>query len=555
MHNMKKFYSIKPGESLEEIKRKRGISLCELLEELDVADSDSYESNRQNNQQLTFDNLSEDDRIAQNRLKKLRGALNKLAPDNFYIQLMEIQDYLPVHSSHLMQIFVRELVQKAIDEEQNSILYAHVCTALKSVELLEVEDETIFNFGAVVLDECFNMFCFARSSLNWFSYEQPSENELLELKTKEAMKKRRLVGVARFLGDLFKAGMTGVRDVFQYIKKLEQDVTDKSIEGLTVLLTVTGKELEIAVLETEFQADWCATWDRIFHLSQKEQGLPHRLRFMLMNLLDLRDGGWIPRIMSSRSSPLSFIEIIKENDQVKAKKPRLLWNNKITVITKEPIVVNTESEILKLLSLNDNAYKTICDWERANFVGRKTWFVYSITKAVLRYSIEGNSLNKTIFTQHVDLLKKYINSRQAELAAMYAVQSVVVTEMKNPKGLLEEVCDILHVTNTISYIAFLDWRENWSNCPVLEVAGRAEAQISLATFFIKLFWESIKPSSQYKSIVKELNSFDLEHFVSMSKLPPEIEKRIKMEEEREKSELQRKDRVDNVSQSYLTKTY
>lgn len=92
-------------------------------------------------------------------------------------------------------------------------------------------------------------------------------------------------------------------------------------------------------------------------------------------------------------------------------------------------------------------------------------------------------------------------------------------------GLLEKICDILHTNDIVTYIAFLDWRENWSKGPVLEVKGRAEAHITLANFFMKLFWNSIKPSTKYKSIVKELNSFDLEHFVSMSKLPPEIGKR------------------------------
>ncbi|KAF6203426.1 hypothetical protein GE061_001757 [Apolygus lucorum] len=251
MAPINKFYSIRPGESLEELKRKRGLSLCELLDELDRVEDENEDRDNSPVRELNFENLSDEDRQAQELLKKLRGALNKLAPDNFYVQLMEIQDNVPTHNSHLMKLFVKQLVEKAIDEECYSLLYAHVCKALSNIELLEVEDETDFKLGGVILKECDYKFCYNRSTFNWWSPIEPSEHEIIELEAKEARKRKKLVGIMRFIGDLYKSGMIEVKEVFRYVKKLEQEDNEKCIESLCKLLTTAGKELEIAILQTD----------------------------------------------------------------------------------------------------------------------------------------------------------------------------------------------------------------------------------------------------------------------------------------------------------------
>lgn len=570
----KKFYSIQPGESLEELRRKRGISLCELLHEikrLEQQESEGFVLPKD----LTFDNLSEDDRKAQSQLKKLRGALNKIAPDNFYIQLLEMQDSLPVHSCHLMKIFVRQLVQKATYDTYYSSLYAYLCKALSKIELLEVpeDDDSINTFGDLLMDECYRYFSYNRSSLNWFYIQSPTPEELITLEAKECSKRRTLVGLVRFLGELYKAGMISVKEIFEFIRKLEQETNEKCIEALCNLLTTVGRELEADVFQTEFAGDWCATWERIVNLSKREAKLPLRQMFMLMDLLDLMNNGWL----SKRPLPVpkSHLEILldyqeKEKDnpsslKTKAEKKAIVQsteNSNISdsIIANDPIVIKTEQQILQFLKSDEDVYNLISSWEMDNFEGRKTWFIYSLMRAILRVSIDGNSINSARFLTHVELLKKYISSRQAEVACMFAVQYIVVVEMLNPKGLLESIISILHKTGAITYIGLLDWRENWSNHSLLEVRGRSAAHITLAPLFIKLFWESTRPN--YKPVIKELNSFDLEHFVSSSKLPPEIAKRTKMEEERDKTALSKNLRKESSTEDspkpeslFLMKSY
>lgn len=570
----KKFYSIHPGESLEELRRKRGISLCELLHEIDrLEHQESIEYLPPKD--LTFDNLSEDDRQAQDQLKKLRGALNKIAPDNFYIQLLELQDSLPVHSCHLMKIFVRQLVEKATYDTYYSSLYAYLCKALSTIELIEVpeDDDSINTFGDLILDECYRYFTYNRSSVNWFSFHISTNEELMALEAEECKKRRTLVGLVRFLGELYKAGMMNVKEIYEYIRKLEQETSEKCIEALCRILTTVGRELEADVFQTEFAGDWCATWERIVNLSKREAKLPLRQMFMLMDLLDLMNNGWV----SKRPLPVpkSYLEILldyqeKEKDnpstmKTKAEKKAVVQSSENTnisdsIIANDPIVIKTEQQILQFLKSEGEAYNLISSWEMDNFEGRRTWFMYSLMRAILRVSIDGNSLNTSRFLGHVELLKKYISSRQAEVACLFAVQYIVVVELLNPKGLLESIILNLHKTGAITYIGLLDWRENWSGHSLLEIRGRSAAHITLASLFIKLFWESTKPN--YKPVIKELNSFDLEHFVSSSKLPPEIVKRTKMEEERDKTALSKNLRKENSAEEssssdslFLMKSY
>uniref|UniRef100_A0A224XA46 Putative eukaryotic translation initiation factor 4 gamma 1 n=1 Tax=Panstrongylus lignarius TaxID=156445 RepID=A0A224XA46_9HEMI len=543
----KKFISMRLKESFVETRSAKGISLRELLDILSKHyEKNSNHSEREGKKNLAcpYQNLPDDERIALDHLKKLTAALNKLTPDNFYIQLLEIQDLVPANNYQLMKTFACLIVDKAVNEELYSILYARICHALQNIELTEVEEETVHDFGTLVLDECYGKFCYARSDIPWFSHEGRNEKERLELSTTEDRKRKLLVGIVRFLGDLFKTGMLDIRGIFQYIKKLEQNVNERSTGSLCKLLGRVGEELEAAIFQSELETDWCFTWERIASLSQRES-LSLKQKALLLNLLNLRNNGWVSKFSTPlpRTSAEILLEEKEEADDVPTAERSQKLMNEIAiandVISKEPTVIETEKQLLNLLKTNEDAHARIMQWELGNFKGRKTWLIYSLTRAVLRVSVEGNTINRITFSNHISLLKRYIISRQAEVACIYAVQYIVVNEMNNPKGLLEQMCDILHANDIVSYIAFLDWRENWSKNPVLEVKGRAEAHITLANFFMKLFWGSIKPSAKYTSIVKELNSFDLEHFVSMSKLPPEIGKRIKMEEEREKALLKK----------------
>uniref|UniRef100_T1IGP7 MIF4G domain-containing protein n=1 Tax=Rhodnius prolixus TaxID=13249 RepID=T1IGP7_RHOPR len=368
----KKFISMRFKESLTDSRNAKGVSLRELLDNL----SGRYEKKLQPSEWLSwkgkklenpYQDLSDDERIVMDHLKNLTGALNKLVPDNFYIQLLEIQDSLPASNYLLMKNFAFLIVDKAVNEELYSVLYAQVCHALKNIELTEVEDECVHTFGTLVLDECYGKFCYARSDIAWSSKEGLNEKERLDLSVIEDRKRKVLVGIVRFLGDLFKTGTLDIREIFQYIRKLEADVQEKSIESLCKLLGRVGEELEAAIFQSEFEADWCRTWERIASLSQRES-FSLKQKALLLNLLNLRNNGWV--IKFPTSSPRTTAEILLEEkeltDDVHTEELSQKLMNELAiandVVSHEPVVVETEMQILNLLKINEDAHTRIIKW-------------------------------------------------------------------------------------------------------------------------------------------------------------------------------------------------
>jgi hypothetical protein len=118
-----------------------------------------------------------------------------------------------------------------------------------------------------------------------------------------------MLGNVEFIGELFKRKMVGVEEVELSLNKLvtecEEDM-DK-IQLLCKFLEGVGKVLEA---QTKEMIDGC--FQKIDGLLSNT-GLSSRFRFMLMDLIDLRSNGWVPR--RAASGPKTLEEVQKEVDK------------------------------------------------------------------------------------------------------------------------------------------------------------------------------------------------------------------------------------------------
>jgi hypothetical protein len=121
--------------------------------------------------------------------------------------------------------------------------------------------------------------------------------------------RQRMLGNVEFIGELFKRKMVGVEEVELSLNKLvtecEEDM-DK-IQLLCKFLEGVGKVLEA---QTKEMIDGC--FQKIDGLLSNT-GLSSRFRFMLMDLIDLRSNGWVPR--RAASGPKTLEEVQKEVDK------------------------------------------------------------------------------------------------------------------------------------------------------------------------------------------------------------------------------------------------
>ena len=130
--------------------------------------------------------------------------------------------------------------------------------------------------------------------------------------------RQRTLGNVEFIGELFKRKMVGLEEVRLSVDKLTrecQDDTDK-IQPLCKLLEGVGKAIETQSKES------LDGWFRDIDGVLANAALSSRYRFMLLDLIDLRGNGWVPRRAASGPKTLEDVqkEVDKENRYTEKKK-------------------------------------------------------------------------------------------------------------------------------------------------------------------------------------------------------------------------------------------
>ncbi|KAJ3580788.1 hypothetical protein NHX12_020967, partial [Muraenolepis orangiensis] len=137
-----------------------------------------------------------------------------------------------------------------------------------------------------------------------------SEGEKQRLKDELAMAKdqahRRSMGNIKFICELFKLKMLTEVIMHDCIVKLLKNHDEESLECLCRLLSTIGKDLDFEKPRME----------QYFHQMEKiikEKKTSSRIRFMLQDVLDLRQNRWVPR--RADQGPKTIEQIHKDVEQ------------------------------------------------------------------------------------------------------------------------------------------------------------------------------------------------------------------------------------------------
>lgn len=121
-------------------------------------------------------------------------------------------------------------------------------------------------------------------------------------------KKRRIrvrsVGVMKFIGEIFKAA--GLIEIMIFcINSLLSDSHEVKLECLCKLITTVGETIEAQhkqSLNEHFE-----TITKI--VAEKASDISNRIRFMLMDLIDLRERNWAPRFVQDKPTTIDELEL------------------------------------------------------------------------------------------------------------------------------------------------------------------------------------------------------------------------------------------------------
>jgi translation initiation factor 4G len=267
--------------------------------------------------------------------RKVKAALNKMTPEKFdkiSEQVLEIaaQSKNEADGRTLRQV-IQLTFEKACDEAHWAGMYAKFCHKMLTTMSLEIRDETIKdrNGNPVVGGALFRKYllnrCQEEFERGWeANLPDKPEGEESEIKLMSdeyyvaAAAKRKGLGLIQFIGQLYKLGMLTIRIMHECVQRLlnfEGDPDESAIENLTTLLRSVGPTMYDS--GDQGQALLNAYFERIHEKITSNAALASRPRFMVMDLIDLKNAGW--RGKDDTKGPKTITQIHAEAEAANAK--------------------------------------------------------------------------------------------------------------------------------------------------------------------------------------------------------------------------------------------
>ncbi|KAF7717339.1 Eukaryotic translation initiation factor 4G1, eIF4E-binding domain-containing protein [Penicillium ucsense] len=241
--------------------------------------------------------------------RKVKAALNKMTPEKFDRISSQILDIVSQSKDESDGRTLRQVIQltfeKATDEAHWAPMYAKFCKSMLESMSPEIKDENIRDkFGNIVTGgSLFRKYLLNRCQeefergwkVNLPPKPEGSTQDDVAMLSDEyyiaAAAKRRGLGLVKFIGELYKLGMLTERIMHECTKRLldfEGVPEEAEVESLCNLLRTIGASLDAS---EKGPAMMDAYFARI-NLMMEMPGLPSRLKFMLMDIVDLRSQRW-----------------------------------------------------------------------------------------------------------------------------------------------------------------------------------------------------------------------------------------------------------------------
>ncbi|KAL4737010.1 hypothetical protein BDV11DRAFT_172367 [Aspergillus similis] len=245
--------------------------------------------------------------------RKVKAALNKMTPENFpriSSQILEIVSQSKDESDgRTLRQVIQLTFEKATDEAHWASIYAKFCKTMLESMSMDIKDENIKdkNGNVVAGGSLFRKYllnrCQEEFERGWKVNLPPKPEGVTEeaaMMSDEyyaaAAAKRRGLGLVKFIGELFKLGMLTERIMHMCIKKLvdyEGTPDEAEVESLTSLLRTIGAALDSP--DNEQNRKFMDAYFQRINLMVQTPNLPSRLKFMLMDIIDLRNARWVSK--------------------------------------------------------------------------------------------------------------------------------------------------------------------------------------------------------------------------------------------------------------------
>ncbi|KAM0334029.1 hypothetical protein ACHAQA_001049 [Verticillium albo-atrum] len=271
--------------------------------------------------------------------RKVKAALNKMTPEKFDKIADQILTIVAQSKNESDGRTLRQVIQltfeKATDEAHWASMYAKFCKRMLDTMSHEIRDENlkdkngeVVSGGALFRKYLLNR-CQEEFERGWKVNVTKPEEADNEVKSSAeaamlsdeyyiaAAAKRRGLGLVQFIGELYKLGMLTERIMHACVQKLvdyETTPEEAEIESLCKLLRTIGANLDAS---PKGKSIMDAYFDRIQNVVNMPD-LPSRLKFMLMDVVDMRRSGWATK--EANKGPKTLDEVRAEAEAAAAQK-------------------------------------------------------------------------------------------------------------------------------------------------------------------------------------------------------------------------------------------
>lgn len=239
-------------------------------------------------------------------LKSVRAILNKLTPQN-YNNLLEKFKRLNINTIARLNKVIDLIFEKSIKEPAFVVQYAGFCSELVHIQVNEVVNgqKTENNFKNLLVNKCQNTF-FKKMYSDIEDLEErekqieectnmTKKRELFEiLDDEKSLSRKRSVGNVKLIAELYKLTMLTPKIIFSCFKYLLEQEHEDYIEYLCTLITNIGYTLSLSIQGSRLEQfnSVFKSLDEIYN-QETDLEVSARVRFMILDLLDLRKNNWI----------------------------------------------------------------------------------------------------------------------------------------------------------------------------------------------------------------------------------------------------------------------
>ncbi|ALC42343.1 NAT1, partial [Drosophila busckii] len=252
--------------------------------------------------------------------RRVRGILNKLTPEKFQ-ELSDELLKLDLNSIVILNGVILLIFDKALDEPKYSSMYAQLCKRLsEEAPSFEQDPNNSCTFLRLLIAVCRDKFNNRLKRDEAHDNRPPPENEADE-EERRHLAKQRMLGNVKFIGELNKLDMLSknvlhacIMELLDKKKKRTAGAQEmcEDMECLAQLLKTCGKNLD-SEQGKELMNQYFETLER----RSKSTEYPPRIRFMLKDVIELRQNTWIPRKVGGTSEgPVPIKQIRSDDDSI-----------------------------------------------------------------------------------------------------------------------------------------------------------------------------------------------------------------------------------------------